>query len=215
VRLLKIGLTLEQTDCAPQSRHALKDDSLLVPITSLLQSARDGDLSARNGLFERLYGELCQIARSRLRGAAAARGPAQLDTASLVNESYLRLLAAGELQAVDRSHFLAYAARTMRSIVVDHIRSVQADKRGGGAEDRALTTSLVESLGRPEDEVLRVHDALEELGAIDLRLQQIVDLRFFGGLTETETAAVLDISPRTVQRDWEKARLFLATALQT
>jgi len=188
--------------------------SALTPITSLLHAARAGDPVARNGLFERLYGELCTIARSRLRGAQAARGAAQLDTASLVNESYLRLVAAGELQAGDRSHFLAYAARTMRSIVVDHIRSVQADKRGGGAEDVALTTSLVESLGRPEDEVLRVHDALEELGAIDLRLQQVVDLRYFGGLTEPETAAVLDISVRTVQRDWEKARLFLAATLQ-
>lgn len=191
-----------------------KESENLSAITTLIQASRAGDLGARSQLFERLYTELRTIAHARLRGAGPQREALLLDTGSLVNESYLKLISAGELAAADRQHFLAYAARVMRSIVVDQLRGARAAKRGDGLPDYPLTTGVLSISAQGEPDTLRVHEAMEELGAVHPRLEQLVELRYFGGLSEQESAEALGVSRRTVQRDWEKARLFLATALE-
>lgn len=180
-------------------------------ITALLQAASDGDRLAADRAFALLYGELRQLARGRLR---QAQGLTLLDTTALVHESFLRLQRADGLGFPDRHHFLAYAAKVMRSVVVDVVRARQADRRGGAAEHVTLDTALADGLAAHDDEVLRVHEALDELAALEPRLAQVVELRYFGGLTDAETAAALEVTERTVQRDWQKARLFLSMALR-
>lgn len=179
-------------------------------ITALLQAAGAGDRSAADRAYALLYAELRQLARSRLR---ASGGLTQLETTALVHESYLRLHA-GDRDFPDRHHFLAYAAKVMRAVVVDLVRARQAERRGAGAEHLPLDTALGEQIAAHDDEVLRVHDALDELAALEPRLAQVVELRYFGGLSEAEIALQLEITERTVQRDWHKARLFLSLALR-
>ncbi len=179
--------------------------------TELLAQARAGDAGAVGGLFQLLYPELRRAAHARLRGGADAL----LDTTALVHESYERLAGTPRLSWADRSHFLAYAARAMRSVLVDLARERLAERRGGGAPHLALTTGLGEQLGAPDTpELVRVHEALEELAQIEPRLAQGVELRYFGGLSNEEIAAALDISLRTVERDWERARSFLYASLK-
>ena len=185
-------------------------------ITILLQHAAGGDRQAADQVVALLYAELQRLARSRLRRAGDVT---LLDTTSLVHESYLRLMggpdSAGEGPGfADRKHFLAYASQVMRTIVIDLLRARQADRRGGGAWHVTLNTEVGDSVQRHEDEVLRVHEALDELSATDARLGQVVQLRYFGGLSEAEVADCLGVTERTVQRDWQKARLFLSLALK-
>jgi RNA polymerase sigma factor (TIGR02999 family) len=137
-----------------------------------------------------------------------------LDTTSLVHESYMKLLGAGTLPVEDRRHFFAYAARVMRSVIVDFARARAAERRGGDADHLVLDTVLSDKLAAPETDVLRVHEALDVLAQADARLAQVVEMRFFGGLSEAEIAEALDVSERTVRRDWEKARLLLLAALE-
>jgi RNA polymerase sigma factor (TIGR02999 family) len=184
--------------------------SSTAPITTLLASARQGDAQAAGAAFELLYQELRRVARAKLR---QHKTMTLLDTTSLVHESYLRLVGASALPVADRRHFFAYAARVMRSVIVDFARARQAERRGGGAEHVVLDTAMSEKIAAPENDVLRVHDALELLAQADARLAQIVEMRYFGGLSEQEIAEALDISDRTVRRDWEKARLLLFAAL--
>ena len=180
-------------------------------ITILLQHAAGGDRQAADQVVALLYAELQRLARSRLRRVGDVT---LLDTTSLVHESYLRLVGGEGPGFADRRHFLAYAAQVMRTIVIDLLRARQADRRGGGAWHVTLNTEIADSVGRHEDEVLRVHEALDELSATEPRLAQVVQLRYFGGLSETEIADCLGITERTVQRDWQKARLFLSLALK-
>ncbi|MBS0388113.1 MAG: sigma-70 family RNA polymerase sigma factor [Proteobacteria bacterium] len=161
-------------------------------------------------LLTLLYAELRKLARARL--AAGAR-PTLLDTHALVHESYLRMQRAGQLELGDREHFLAYAAATMRSIVVDFVRRRRAQRRGGEAARVTLDTEVAESLGVSDEEILEVHDALEQLAGIDERLVRIVEMRYFAGLSDQEVAEALGISDRTVRRDWERARLLLVGML--
>lgn len=179
-------------------------------ITRLIQAAERGDSVAAEQVFAILYGELRLLARSRLRDVGELT---LLDTTALVHESFLKLRGtAGDFPS--RHHFLAYAAKAMRSIVVDAVRARRAQRRGGGSEHLTLDTALGERLGHHDDEVLRVHEALDELAAREPRPAQVVELRYFGGLGEAEIAAALGVTERTVQRDWAKARLFLAAALR-
>jgi len=164
-----------------------------------------------NRLFELLYDDLRLLARAKLRRSAPMT---VLDTTALVHESYLRFLRTGDLKVEDRPHFLAYAARVMRSIVVDLIRSRLADRHGGDQLHVTLNTEIAESASVREDEVILVNDALEELATIDPRLVKVVEMRYFAGMSEDEIAASLGVSVRTVERDWEKARLFLYRALK-
>jgi RNA polymerase sigma factor (TIGR02999 family) len=180
-------------------------------VTSLLFAARNDDSQAMNRLFEVLYDDLRLLAHAKLRRSAPMT---VLDTTALVHESYLRFLRTGDLKVEDRPHFLAYAARVMRSIVVDLIRSRLADRHGGDALHVTLNTEIAESASVREDEVILVNDALEELATIDPRLVKVVEMRYFAGMSEDEIAESLGVSVRTVERDWEKARLFLYRALK-
>lgn len=179
-------------------------------LTELLVLARGGDQEAAGEAFSLLYEELRRLARSKLR---QHKSMTLLDTTSLLHESYLRLVGAQALPVSDRHHFFTYAARVMRSVIVDFARARLAERRGGGAEEIVLDTGIAGDVAAPENDVLRVHEALEVLAKADPRLAQVVELRYFGGMTEPEIAEALGTSERTVRRDWEKARLLLFAAL--
>lgn len=180
------------------------------PLTDLIRSAKSGDESAMRRLFDTTYEELRGLARVRLR--KSGRGTL-LDTTALVHESYLRFARAGRLQIEDRHHFFGYAASVMRSVVVDFVRERLAERRGGGAKHLTLDTAIGDGVADGADEVLRVHEALDGLAEYSERLVRVVEMRYFAGMTETEIAGALEITERTVRRDWEKARLLLAQAL--
>jgi RNA polymerase sigma factor (TIGR02999 family) len=180
-------------------------------LTALLVAARQGDPQASGQAFALLYDDLRKLARSRLRQHQTMT---LLDTTSLVHEAYLKLVGNAALAIEDRHHFFAYAARVMRSVITDFARARMAERRGGAADHFVLDTELSEKLAGPANDVLRVHDALEVLAQADERLAQIVEMRYFGGMTELEIAEVLGVSDRTVRRSWEKARLLLIAALE-
>jgi RNA polymerase sigma factor (TIGR02999 family) len=175
-----------------------------------VQPAAPTDPPSVQALFPLLYNELRRLARSRL---AAGGRHTLLDTASLVHEAYLRMQRDGGVALNDREHFLAYAATTMRSVVIDFVRRRNADRRGGGAEHVTLDTRAAEELGASDDEILAVHEALETLAKVDPRLVSVVEMRYFAGLSDLEIAAALGLSDRTVRRDWDRARLLLAEML--
>ena len=184
-------------------------------VTALLSAIGQGEHKALGELYELLYPELRRLAHSRMRRSGEVT---LLDTTSLVHESYLRFEASGALAVRDRGQFMAYAAKVMRSVVVDVIRSRQSERRGGDAVhvelDEAHEVPAIHLHNHPHDsEVLRVHESLEALAAIDPRLAQVVEMRYFAGMTEPEVADVLGLAVRTVARDWEKARLFLHASL--
>ena len=184
-------------------------------ITRLLAAARQGDGSATHRLMELVYGELRAMARRQLR----QRRPGQtIGTTVLVHEAYLRLVAHDGIPWQDRAHFLSVAALAMRHILVDSARRRVAKKRGG-EELRIPFEDLHPGSGQEPDaekrvvEVLAVDHALTSLAALNERLSKLVELRFFAGLTEEETAEVMGTSERTVRRDWRKARAYLFQAL--
>ena len=170
-------------------------------------------MAAADRLFALLYADLRRLAHSRLRKSSDMT---LMQTTALVHESFLRLRGAGALDFPDRQHFLAYAAQVMRTVVVDLVRARQAERRGGQHAHVTLDTAVAENAlaQQQEDEVLRVHEALDALAAVEPRLAKVVELRYFGGLSEAEIAASLEVTERTVQRDWQKARLFLSLQLQ-
>jgi len=180
-------------------------------ITQLLGRIQAGDTDARDALFAAAYAELRRLARARLRDGGR---DAVLDTTCLVHESYLRFVQAGELRAQDRLAFFAYASQVMRSVIVNSVRDRIAEKRGGERQPLSLSTNLAANVAVDEDTVLRVHEALEDLEKVNPRLVRVAEMRFFAGYSEREIAETLDITERTVQRDWEKARLILAAMLQ-
>jgi RNA polymerase sigma factor (TIGR02999 family) len=180
-----------------------------VDLTDLIHRAENGDADAADRLFTATYANLCKLARRRLAGGRDTL----LDTGSLVHESYLRFAASGALNLEDRVHFLRWAGRVMRSVIVDFARRRTADRRGGGASHVALTTGLADDRTGSAEEILAVHEALDELAALDPRLAQVVELRYFGGLTEPEIAEALGVTDRTVRRDWQKGQLLLREAL--
>jgi RNA polymerase sigma factor (TIGR02999 family) len=179
-------------------------------VTALIGLANQGDIAALNALFEALYRELHALAHARLRRTAPMT---VLDTTSLVHESYLKLLNTGRLNVENRVHFLAYASRTMRSIIVDFARKRLAERRGSGADKLQLDTDIAQEAHSGEEEIIRVHDALQALAQSELRLARIVEMRYYGGLSEHEIGEALGITDRTVRRDWQKARLLLSLAL--
>ncbi|HXN49122.1 MAG TPA: ECF-type sigma factor [Bryobacteraceae bacterium] len=155
--------------------------------------------------FASHYDELRRLAHRRLRQSEKIT---LLDTTSLVHESYLRFLKSGRVQASDHTEFVCLAARVMRSIIVDFVRARRAGRRGGG--ERVTLEDQVAGPASPEEEIIRVNDALDELAKVDGRLVKVVEMRYFGGLEEREIAASLGVTDRTVRRDWEKARLLLS-----
>ncbi len=180
-------------------------------ITLLLNAAAQGDVQAHGQAMTLLYSELNRLARSRMRKSGDMT---LLDATALVHECWMRMQHGSAQQFDDRRYFMGFAAKVMRSIVVDMIRANQAERRGGDAAHLTLNTAIADSTPDPGDQALAVHEALDELAAVDPRLAQVVEMRYFGGLSEAEIAEALGVTERTVQRDWHKARLFLAQALK-
>lgn len=179
-------------------------------LTDLVRRAQQGDAAASDALFTATYQELRRLARARLRGGGRS---ALLDTTSLVHETYLRFVRARSLRLEDRLHFMRYAGRVMRSVIVDFARRRHADRRGGAAGIH-VTLRTEDGACADEEQILRVHEALQALAKLDPRMALVVELRYFGGLSEAEIAEALDVTDRTVRRDWQKARLWLAEALR-
>ena len=180
-------------------------------ITLWLDSARGGDRAALDRVLATLYQELHTMALRQLSGQHGYT----LDATALVHESYLKLLGStGTAKFEDRAHFFAYAASSMRSVVVDYARSRLARKRGGDLKRVADIPEEVEGNLRLDEDMLALNDALEKLAAADERLAQVVEMRYFAGLSELEIAELLQRSERSIRRDWQKARMFLLSAMQ-
>lgn len=161
--------------------------------------------------FSAWYPELKRIAHMRL-VQAGLRGSVQ--TTSLVHDSFLKLADGAGIQVGTRLQFLAYASRTLRSLIIDQVREQRALRRGGDLEALTLDTAVADGIGKDLD-IERVHAALDELAALDPALSRLVELRFFGGLTAVEIGELLKLSERTVQREWRKARALLVTLLES
>lgn len=180
-------------------------------LTGLFAQAGAGDAQAFDRIFTLLYPDLEQMARSRLRRGERVT---LADTGAPVHESWLRMQRAGTLGFENRGHFLAHAARVMRSVITDIARRSQAERRGGGLALVTLDTAVGESVAAGDPDVLQVAEAIDALAALDARLARVVEMRWFAGLTEADIADALGLTERTVRRDWEKARAFLAVALR-
>lgn len=182
-------------------------------LDALVTQARTGSARAQGDLVAALYPELRRLARQRLRQHQPFT---LLGTTVLVHETWLRMLAARLALPEDRAYLLAYAGRTMRSIIVDHARRRLADKRGAGQPAAGLHDEAGEAIDIADGaspEVLRVHEALADLGRSEPALCELVELRYFVGLSEEEVVELSGRSLRSVQRDWAKARLLLMTLM--
>jgi len=177
-------------------------------VQELVEAANTGDRAARARLFERLYGELHRLAQR-----AVSNNHAPLSATTLLHEVYLDVSTREGVAFEDRSRFMAYAARAMRGLIIDFWRNRLAQKRGGGFEFTSLgnDTSIPEP---PRQDLVRLGEALEALTAIDPELAEIVDLKYFCGLSNEDIATLRGVSKRTVLRDWQKARLYLLNELQ-
>jgi RNA polymerase sigma factor (TIGR02999 family) len=174
-------------------------------ITHLLLAWGDGDQTALEELMPLVYEELRRVAARHMR----RQGPGHtLQTTALVNEAYVRLIDSSQVRWQNRAHFFAVSAQMMRRILIDFARSRRYLKRGGGAQQVSLDETLAVAPERGSD-LLELDEALTRLAALNQRQAQIVELRYFGGLSEEEAAEALKISLRTVQRDWNLARLWL------
>jgi RNA polymerase sigma factor (TIGR02999 family) len=183
---------------------------LQATLSSLIEAADHGDTSGLNALFSALYSELHRLAKREL----AARGfGMSLGASTLLHQAYLDIASREGPSFPDRARFIGYAARVMRGLIIDHARNRQALKRGGGFEITSLETN---SAARAVNagELVEISDALEELARTDPSLAEIVDLKFFCGFSFAEIAAMRNISERTVQRNWEKARIYLHGSLR-
>ncbi len=182
-------------------------------ITSLLEAARGGDRAALDRVMATLYQELHGMARRQLTGQPQGH---TLDATALVHEAYLKLANRGaeNMQFEDRAHFFAYAASAMRSVVVDYARQRLSRKRGGDMHRVSELSANIDGNVRLDDDVLELDAALTRLAAVEPRLAQTVELRYFAGLSEQEIGALLDRSERSVRRDWQKAKLFLLAEMQ-
>lgn len=183
-------------------------------ITVLLQRAAGGDRAALDAVYASLYPDLKRLARARLR--QQGRGES-VSTTLLVHESFVRLAGARDLRLEDRRHFFAYAAKTMRNIIIDNAREHLAERRGGGAEHVTLGDADSDAMQVADtgasDELVRVNEALRELETVDAELAELVEMRYFGGYSEAEIAELQGINERTVRRRWDKARAWLFVAL--
>jgi len=179
-------------------------------ITQWLDAARGGDRDALDRVLATLYQELHQMARRQLAGQHGHT----LDATALVHEAYLKLIGRYEARFDDRAHFFAYAASAMRSVVVDYARQRLAQKRGGDMHRVTELPENIESGLRLDEDTLALDIALTRLAAVDARLAQVVELRYFAGLSELEIAALLERSERSIRRDWQKARMYLLASLR-
>jgi len=180
-------------------------------LTQLFDAVNAGDRAAVDQLMVVMYQELRQLAHRRLN--ASPRGHT-LETTGLVHESYLRFLNAGRLRINDRAHFMGYASKVMRSIMIDLARAHGAERHGGGMLQVTLNTQVADEAYTSDEQLIRINEVLEELSQSEPRLVQVVEMRYFGGLNENEIAEMLGLTERTVQRDWRKARMLLSAALE-
>jgi RNA polymerase sigma factor (TIGR02999 family) len=179
-------------------------------VTALLQAAQDGDAEAAERVLPLVYDELRKLAQARM----AHLSPGQtLQPTALVHETYLRLVGKADLHVQSRRHFFFMAARAMRDILVEQARAKAGPRRGGGRH-RVELNDAVAADGPPADEVLAVHEALEELEKEDPEKAQIVKLRYFAGMTMEEVAQVLGVSVRTLHRDWRFIKAWLKSRLE-
>jgi RNA polymerase sigma factor (TIGR02999 family) len=190
---------------AGASRSDAPETSAPPEVTALLQAWTAGDEAARDRLIPLVYRELHALAHHYMAGE---QPDATLQTTALVNELYVRLVDVRRIGWTGRTHFFAVCAQLMRRVLVDMARSRKAAKRGGHAVHVPVDEHLIPSAEPPVD-ILELDDALDRLAAFDARKSRVVELRFFGGLGIEETAAALDVSPQTVQRDWRLAKVWL------
>jgi RNA polymerase sigma factor (TIGR02999 family) len=179
-------------------------------LTTLLASAERGDRAAADALFTALYEELHRMARREL---SKRGGGVTLGATTLLHDAYLDISGREGAAFPDRNRFMAYASRVMRGLIIDYARNRHAQKRGGLFEITSIRTDVIEAVPNVT-ELTKLSDALDELATIDARLSRIVDLKFFCGFSFGEIAAMSGVSERTVQRDWEKARIYLHHVLR-
>lgn len=191
--------------------HALGSVRLESTLSSLIQAAETGDGSATERLFSALYSELHRLARREL---ARGGGAVSLSVTTLLHEAYLDMAGRGDAKFPDHARFMGYAARVMRGLIIDHVRNRQAQKRGGQFEITSLENKNVAEVP-DEGELTRISEALDKLAKVDAELAELVDLKFFCGFSFAEIAAMRNVSERTVQRKWEKARIYLHRELRT
>jgi RNA polymerase sigma factor (TIGR02999 family) len=200
-----------RADSRPESGHGCNNFSLDGEITSLLKAWSGGDEVALQQLSDHVYAELRLMARRHMRNERAGN---TLQTTALVHEVYLRLVGVTPVEAQQRAQFFAMAARMMRRILVDAARARAAHKRG----DREVQVDFDEAAivaPQPDRSMLALDDALAAFAQIAPRQAKVVELRYFGGLNEEEIVEVLKVSPRTVRRDWEFARVWLAREIDS
>ncbi|MGL4232645.1 MAG: ECF-type sigma factor [Casimicrobium sp.] len=183
--------------------------SSIPDLTQLIGAAAAGDEEAKNRLYERAYPELRRLAHSRL---FRHGGAGDMQTTELLSESFLRYVAVGDLRVQDRVTFFSYASNIMRSVIFDSVRALNAEKRGGG-NVVSLSTEIADRVGIEVERFLDLESALKQMEEVEPRLAQVVDMRFFGGLDWEEIATALEVSSKTVRRDWERARLLLRAML--
>lgn len=180
-------------------------------ITVLLHRAAAGDRESEEQLLRAVYDQLHQLARRQMRNE---RGAHTLQATALVNEAYVRLLRGASVPWQDRNHFLSVASTVMRRVLVDHARKRAASKRGSGEANVAMDVANLAGAAHSPETILLVNDALTELARSNPRQARIVELRFFAGMTEEEIAGLLDVSSKTVKRDWTTAKAWLYKRLE-
>jgi RNA polymerase sigma factor (TIGR02999 family) len=174
-------------------------------ITMLLASAERGDRAAADAVFAALYDELHRMARREL---ARRGGGVTLSATTLLHDAYLSISQREGTSFPDRNRYMGYASRVMRGLIIDYARNRQAQKRGGLFKMTSISTDVADPQ-TDADDLVRISDALDELATVEERLVRVVDLKFFCGFSFVEIAEMMSVSERTVQRDWEKARIFL------
>lgn len=179
-------------------------------VTQLLKEFQSGNDTAADRLWSEVYGELRGVAHQRLSDEGEDHS---LDTTALVHECYLKLVDQSEVQWESRLHFYAMASRVMRNILIDYARRQAAKKRGGDAAHVPVHDVSVGGKQRSADLFITLDQALDELEELDERLVRVVEYRFFGGMEEKEIAELMDLSPRTIRRDWRKAKGWLSRIL--
>ena len=179
-------------------------------IALLIDAAEKGDASAAQGIFAELYSELHRLAKREL----YRQGAASLGATTLLHEAYLDIASRSGPAFPDRARFMGYAARVMRGLIIDHARNRKAQKRGGLFELTALHTDVPEHAVN-DRELTLISDALDELAKTDPSLAELVDLKFFCGFTFSEIATMHNLAERTIQRQWEKARIYLYRSIRS
>jgi len=210
------GRVTMQRDAFSQSSHRMPNSAPLSPtavspsssVTQVIKDSQSNVPKAVNRLFDLLYNDLHRVARNRVHADGRRN---ELSATVILHETYERLVKLDELKVSDRKQFFTYAAAVMRSVVVDMARARLTARRGAGVSDVPIDTMIESTLASPVDEtVVQIHEALDNLEAVEPRLARVVEMRYFAGLTLPEIAETLELTERTVSRDWNKAKALLA-----